>query len=95
MNNVLRQVDGIIRRTEIPIAPLKAHEARVKITHSGFCGTDHTFMPFGLALGHEGVGIVQECGSDVTSVKIGDRVGGGYYRSVGLSLAFDELTCYC
>ena len=52
----------------------------VKITHSGLCGTDVAVMPYGLALGHEGVGTVAEVGSRVESFHVGDRVGSGYQR---------------
>jgi D-arabinose 1-dehydrogenase-like Zn-dependent alcohol dehydrogenase len=81
-NLVLRQIDGQISQVEAPLKQLEPNQARIRITHSGLCGTDHTFMSSGIALGHEGVGIVEEVGSLVTEIKIGDRVGGGYYRSV-------------
>ncbi|KAK0766521.1 hypothetical protein N5P37_000246 [Trichoderma harzianum] len=57
---------------------LGRNEAYLKITHSGLCGTDEHYLHAGLALGHEGVGIVQAVGQDVTSVKVGDRVGFGW-----------------
>lgn len=57
---------------------LGRNEAYLKITHSGLCGTDEHFLQAGLALGHEGAGIVQAVGSDVTAVKVGDRVGFGW-----------------
>ncbi|PTB38539.1 hypothetical protein M441DRAFT_59813 [Trichoderma asperellum CBS 433.97] len=57
---------------------LGRNEAYLKITHSGLCGTDEHFLHSGVALGHEGVGIVQAVGSDVTAVKVGDRVGFGW-----------------
>jgi D-arabinose 1-dehydrogenase-like Zn-dependent alcohol dehydrogenase len=53
-------------------------EAVVRITHSGVCGTDLHVQHQDIALGHEGIGIVTEIGSAVTSVKVGDRVGFGY-----------------
>lgn len=81
-NFVLRQIDGKISRASVAARPLSPNQVRIRITHSGFCGTDHTYIPLGIALGHEGVGIVQEVGSLVTDLKVGDRVGGGYYRSV-------------
>ena len=52
----------------------------IKITHSSLCGTDLAYIAYGIALGHEGIGTVQEVGSAVTQLKIGDRVGGGYHR---------------
>jgi len=53
-------------------------EAVVRITHSGVCGTDLHVQHQDIALGHEGIGVVTEIGSDVTVVKVGDRVGFGY-----------------
>jgi D-arabinose 1-dehydrogenase-like Zn-dependent alcohol dehydrogenase len=81
-NFVLHQVGGKTSRVAVPLTPLEPNKVRVKITHSGFCDTDHSFMPLGIALGHEGVGLVEKIGNLVMEVKIGDRVGGGYYRNV-------------
>ncbi|OJJ45131.1 hypothetical protein ASPZODRAFT_134556 [Penicilliopsis zonata CBS 506.65] len=61
---------------------LGPNEAYVETTHSGLCGTDEHFLKAGLVLGHEGVGIVREVGSNVSSVRVGDRVGFGYTHSV-------------
>ncbi len=33
-----------------------------------------------LSLGHEGVGIVEAVGSDVTTLKVGDVAGAGFQR---------------
>ncbi len=56
-------------------------DAVVRITSSGVCGSDlhlyETLGPFmgqGNILGHEPMGIVEEVGSAVTAVKVGDRV---------------------
>ena len=38
------------------------------------CATDLAYIPYGIALGHEGVGIVEAIGSEVTQFKVGDRV---------------------
>ncbi|KAM0249166.1 hypothetical protein ACHAQJ_009173 [Trichoderma viride] len=57
---------------------LGRNEAYLKITHSGLCGTDEHYLHAGMALGHEGVGIVQAVGPDVTAIKVGDRVGFGW-----------------
>ncbi|MDR7133238.1 S-(hydroxymethyl)glutathione dehydrogenase/alcohol dehydrogenase [Lysobacter niastensis] len=66
---------------EIDVAPPKAGEVLVKITHTGVCHTDAFTLsgddPEGLfpaVLGHEGGGIVVEVGEGVTSVKPGDHV---------------------
>jgi threonine dehydrogenase-like Zn-dependent dehydrogenase len=56
-------------------------DAIVRITHTALCGTDlHLIrgtMPGvlpGTILGHEGVGVVEEIGSDVRNLRPGDRV---------------------
>ena len=52
----------------------------VKITSTAICGSDlHLYqgnfpLPIGYVIGHEPMGIVEEIGPDVTSVKKGDRV---------------------
>ncbi|KAH7400293.1 chaperonin 10-like protein [Cadophora sp. MPI-SDFR-AT-0126] len=50
----------------------------LSITHSGLCGTDEHFLRYGIALGHEGVGVVKELGPKVKHLKVGDRVAWGY-----------------
>ena len=66
---------------EIVLDPPGPHEVQVRVEACGLCHTDvHVVetggwgMPFPILLGHEGAGIVEEVGSDVTSVMPGDRV---------------------
>ncbi|KGH23351.1 MULTISPECIES: S-(hydroxymethyl)glutathione dehydrogenase/class III alcohol dehydrogenase [Comamonas] len=66
---------------EIDVAPPKAGEVLVKITHTGVCHTDAFTLSgddpegiFPAVLGHEGAGIVVEVGEGVTSVQPGDHV---------------------
>jgi S-(hydroxymethyl)glutathione dehydrogenase / alcohol dehydrogenase len=66
---------------EIDVAPPRAGEVLVKITHTGVCHTDAFTLsgddPEGLfpcVLGHEGAGVVVEVGEGVSSVKPGDHV---------------------
>lgn len=56
-------------------------DAIIKVTSSGICGSDlhlygvmGPFMDKGDILGHEPMGIVQEVGSKVTNLTVGDRV---------------------
>lgn len=56
-------------------------DAIVKVTMSSICTSDlhikHGFVPRakkGITIGHEMVGVVEEIGSDVKNVKVGDRV---------------------
>ena len=53
----------------------------VRITSSGLCGSDlhlyevlAPFMTDGDILGHEPIGIVEEIGTEVTDIAVGDRV---------------------
>ena len=56
-------------------------EVLIQITHSGVCGTDVHYKSNDMVLGHEGVGIVKEVGSQVTDFKTGQRAGFGYLHS--------------
>ncbi|KAF2151429.1 GroES-like protein [Myriangium duriaei CBS 260.36] len=57
---------------------LKRDQVHLRVTASGVCGTDLHYTSAGIALGHEGVGVVESVGPDVRSLKPGDRVGWGY-----------------
>lgn len=66
---------------ELDVAPPKAGEVLVKITHTGVCHTDAFTLSgddpegvFPAVLGHEGAGIVVQVGEGVTSVVPGDHV---------------------
>ncbi len=66
---------------EVDVAPPKAGEVLIKISHTGVCHTDAFTLSgddpegvFPAILGHEGAGVVVEVGEGVTSVKPGDHV---------------------
>jgi threonine dehydrogenase-like Zn-dependent dehydrogenase len=73
---------GDIRVDNVPSPKLKeSTDAIVRITTAAICGTDLHFirgsvpgMIPGTIIGHEGVGVVEEVGKDVTNFKAGDRV---------------------
>jgi len=71
---------GQLSVEEVELSVPKATEVLVRTIACGVCHTDaaalHSFIPVTLPiiLGHEGVGIVEEVGSEVTSLKKGDRV---------------------
>lgn len=65
----------------IEVEPPRKGEVRVKILHTGVCHTDAYTLSgadpegvFPSVLGHEGGGVVESVGEDVTSVKPGDLV---------------------
>ncbi|MDQ3932355.1 MAG: glutathione-dependent formaldehyde dehydrogenase [Actinomycetota bacterium] len=82
MKAVVFHGPGDIRVEEVPEPKLlEATDAIVRLTASAICGTDLHFirdtMPGvseGRILGHEGVGIVEEVGSQVRNLYPGDRV---------------------
>ena len=73
---------GDIRLDEAPDPKIeKPTDAVVRLTASAICGTDLHFirgtmsgMVAGTILGHEGVGIVEQLGSEVRNFDVGDRV---------------------
>lgn len=59
----------------------KPTDAVVRITHTTICGTDLHILKgdvpavtAGRILGHEGLGVVEEVGSGVSNIKVGDEV---------------------
>ncbi|CAD5112844.1 DgyrCDS2056 [Dimorphilus gyrociliatus] len=65
----------------VQVQPPKAGEVRIKILHTGVCHTDAYTLDghdpegiFPVILGHEGAGIVESVGDNVTSFKAGDYV---------------------
>ncbi|APR84389.1 Threonine dehydrogenase [Minicystis rosea] len=73
---------GQIALDDVPEPEIQAPtDAIVRLTASAICGTDLHFvrgtvpgMKPGTILGHEGVGIVEEVGKDVSNLDVGDRV---------------------
>jgi len=66
---------------DIIVAPPRAGEVRVKITHSAVCHTDlytlggeDSEAVWPVVLGHEAAGVVEAVGEGVTSVAVGDHV---------------------
>ena len=71
-----------ISRFEVPSAP-SGDEVVVRVRAAGICGTDLLIYKWGdfakrmqlpTILGHEVCGIVEDVGSQVHSLKVGDRV---------------------
>jgi Zn-dependent alcohol dehydrogenase len=66
---------------EVTLDPPGAREVQVRVEASGLCHTDvHVLetggwgMKFPILLGHEGAGLVEEVGAEVSAVAPGDRV---------------------
>ncbi|XP_036372471.1 alcohol dehydrogenase class-3-like isoform X2 [Megalops cyprinoides] len=67
----------------VEVAPPQAHEVRIKIVATGVCHTDLTYLneskekhrsSFPMVLGHEGAGIVESVGPEVSKFSPGDKV---------------------
>ncbi len=64
----------------LELAEPKADEVRIDLKATGVCHTDHhryagtSDAPYPIVLGHEGAGVVDAVGDDVTSLEPGDHV---------------------
>lgn len=64
----------------VQLKPLQPREVQVRLKATGVCHTDIAIQlgkipaPFPLVVGHEGGGIVEAVGKDVTTVEVGDHV---------------------
>lgn len=75
---------GEVKKWSYNPTPLGEDRVEIKITHSGICGSDiHTIdsgwfpTEYPVIPGHEIVGVITAVGSQVTTLKVGDRVGVG------------------
>ncbi|MFL6062469.1 MAG: NAD(P)-dependent alcohol dehydrogenase [Marmoricola sp.] len=77
---VVNSQGGDFSLEEVEIEGPRADEVLVKIVATGLCHTDihlKGFLPeemFPNVFGHEGAGIVEEVGQDVTGIEVGDHV---------------------
>src|SRR3954451_21350481 len=78
-------------------------DAIVRVTTTNICGSDlhlyetlGAFMDVGDILGHEPMGVVEEVGSEVTQISVGDRVVVPFQISCGRCFMCDqELYTQC
>jgi threonine 3-dehydrogenase len=82
----LQSAPGLEMVRDAPVPEIGPNDVLIKIKKSAICGTDlHIYnwdawakktIPVPMIVGHEYLGIVEECGSEVTHVKSGQRVSG-------------------
>ncbi len=77
---VLPEVGAPLDIADIELATPGPHQVRVRVAASGVCHSDLSMQnggipyPLPAVLGHEGAGVVEAVGSEVTRVKPGDHV---------------------
>jgi S-(hydroxymethyl)glutathione dehydrogenase/alcohol dehydrogenase len=77
---VVEKANSPIKIEELDLAPPRRGEVLVRMRAASICQSDVHVVdgwmpePFPLVLGHEGAGIVEEVGPDVSRVKVGDHV---------------------
>ncbi|KAH0704284.1 hypothetical protein KY285_018562 [Solanum tuberosum] len=70
----------MIKIEEIQVDPPKSNEVRIKMLFASLCHTDilttngYPYPLFPRVLGHEGVGMIESVGENVTNLKEGDIV---------------------
>jgi uncharacterized zinc-type alcohol dehydrogenase-like protein len=77
---------GELKPFEYEPGPLGDEQVEIAVSHCGVCHSDLSMLDnewgmtgYPLVPGHEVVGTVAAAGSHVTTVKVGDRVGLGWY----------------
>lgn len=81
MRRVVVHADRIEVLTDAPVPSPRSGEVLVRSVVTGVCGSDtnaahgrHPFIPIPYHPGHEVVGVVEQAGSGVTAVEVGQRV---------------------
>ena len=93
---VLTKLNSPLEICEVELSKLKVGQVLVRVLVSGICGSqlheiqghkgNQDFLPH--LLGHEGCGIVEDIGHNVTHVKIGDKVVMHWRKGEGIEAEF-------
>jgi aryl-alcohol dehydrogenase len=98
---VVRGVDSPFTFEEIVLSDIRPTELLVKIEATGLCHTDlavvHGHIPaaFPFVLGHEGAGVVEQVGENVTEFAVGDRVGVSFASCGHCANCLSGREAYC
>lgn len=80
MQGIVFDDGALVVTNDLTVRDPRPDEVRVRIVNAGVCHSDVSVVdgtipfPTPVVLGHEGAGIVEEVGSAVSSVKVGDHV---------------------
>ena len=87
---VLYEIETHLKIEEFDLPRPSANQVRVRLVASGVCHSDWHVVKgdwpqvrLPVILGHEGAGIVEEIGNDVTQVQVGDHVILSWKRNCG------------
>ncbi len=98
---IVNQQGGDFTFEEVDLEGPRADEVLVRIVATGLCHTDitmRTMLPpemFPNVFGHEGAGVVEEVGADVTGISVGDHVVLSLRSCRSCPRCDDGLVGYC
>ena len=97
---ILREINAPLSIENVGLTPLDYGQVLVKVLVSGLCGAqlheikghkgNAKFLPH--LMGHEGCGIVEDIGTGVTTVSVGDKVVMHWRKSEGIEAPFPKYT---
>ncbi|MFG1779529.1 NAD(P)-dependent alcohol dehydrogenase [Micromonospora sp. NPDC049051] len=95
---VLEEAGGPFTLRDVDLAGPGPTEVLVRVDSVGICGTDlefATFFPTPAVLGHEGSGVVEQVGDQVTGISIGDHVTMSFASCGTCPLCLSGSPAYC
>ena len=98
---VVREAGGPFVIDEVELEEPRSNEVLVRIVSSGLCHTDlvarmgYLPMPHPCVLGHEGAGMVEKVGSQVTKVKPGDHVATSFISCGTCTCCKQGMPAWC
>ena len=98
---VVNEQGGDFALEDVELEGPRADEVLVRIVATGLCHTDITmrgFLPaemFPNVFGHEGTGVVEEIGADVTGIRVGDHVVMSFRSCGSCAKCTSGLVGYC
>jgi Zn-dependent alcohol dehydrogenase len=97
---IIRAVGGPFLVEDIDVADPRGSEVRVRMVGVGMCHTDLVArdgfpVPMPIVLGHEGSGVVDAIGSDVSDLAVGDHVVLSFASCGACPTCDDALPAYC